>query len=272
MYNLADGRVMFVPPSVRDQLRKLEVKRSEPFRICKREVNDQGEPGIEWTVSRNQASQIPSAVQLIQSKLESAGLVVTGRSRLSNATGWQLCAGGEIVNVFDTGRVSVQGKNKARVRSILGLESTKGEIADGTSTVSPNNNGAPGHAGNETAPKKNGQPKLSYVMQMALQGALDATRAVEKYAEESGITDRNGDPFRFTNADIRAIGLSMFIEARKRAWGTCEVLIGLKEFVAAASGSWVDGDTGYRYLYHSPSSSSKKINHKGWNRSAICPG
>jgi hypothetical protein len=55
-------------------------------------------------------------------------------------------------------------------------------------------------------------------MQMALQGALDATRAVEQYAEEAGILDRNGDPFRFTNADIRAIGLSMFIEARKRAW------------------------------------------------------
>jgi hypothetical protein len=55
-------------------------------------------------------------------------------------------------------------------------------------------------------------------MQMALQGALDATRAVEKYAEESGILDRNGEPFRFTNVDIRAIGLSMFIEARKRPW------------------------------------------------------
>jgi hypothetical protein len=211
--------VMFVPPSVRDQLRKLEGKRSEPFRICKRVVNDQGKACVEWTVSRNQASQVPSTVQLIQSKLESAGLVVTACSRLSNATGWQLCAaGGEIVNVFDTGRVSVQGKNEARVRSILGLEAAKGEIADGNSTVSGINSGAPGHAGNETAPKKNGQPKLSYVMQMALQGALDATRAVEKYAEESGITDRNGDPFRFTNADIRAIGLSMFIEARKRAW------------------------------------------------------
>ena len=55
-------------------------------------------------------------------------------------------------------------------------------------------------------------------MQMALQGALDASKAVEAYAEESGIVDRNGAPFRFTNDDIRAIGLTMFIEARKRAW------------------------------------------------------
>jgi hypothetical protein len=201
------------------RLKNLDVKPSERFQVCKREVNGQGDARIEWTVSRNQVSQVPSAVQLIQSKLESAGLVVTACNTLSNATGWQLCcARGEIVNLFDTGRVSVQGKNEARVRSIVGLEAAKGEIPAGASTVSANNNGAPGSPGNEAAPKKNGQPKLSYVMQMALQGALDATRAVEQYAEESGILDRNGDPFRFTNADIRAIGLSMFIEARKRAW------------------------------------------------------
>jgi len=85
-------------------------------------------------------------------------------------------------------------------------------------SVAANNNGASSNASNEAAPKKNGQARLSYIMQMALQGALDAGKAVEKYAEDSGIIDRNGDPFRFTNADIRAIGLSMFIEALKRAW------------------------------------------------------
>jgi hypothetical protein len=123
------------------------------------------------------------------------------------------------VNVFDTGRVSVQGKNEARVRSMLGLEAAKIESAAQERPVSGNDSGEKGQAGNgEPAAKKNGQPKLSYVMQMALQGALDATRAVEKYAEESGILDRNAEPFRFTNADIRAIGLSMFIEARKRPW------------------------------------------------------
>ena len=58
---------------------------------------------------------------------------------------------------------------------------------------------------------------LAEVMQMALQGALNATRAVEKYAEEAGVNDRNGDPFRFSNADIRAIGLTLFIEARRRS-------------------------------------------------------
>jgi len=220
MYNLQDGRVMFVPLSLRDEISKLEVKPGEPLQVCKREVVVVGEPCIEWTVSRKESSQSPKAVQVVQTKLEAAGLMVTGCSKLSNHTGWQLCcAGGEVVNIFDTGRVSVQGKNDARVRSILGLETSRGEQTAVTQTTSTTNDGQASQAGNgDQANKKNGAPKLSYVMQMALQGALDATKAVEKYAEDSGIIDRNGDPFRFTNADIRAIGLSMFIEARKRAW------------------------------------------------------
>ena len=220
MYNLQDGRVMFVPLSIRDEIRKLEVKPGETLQVCRREVEVLGEPCFEWTVSRKDLSQGPQSVQVVQRKLEAAGLAVIGCSKLSNHTGWQLCgAGGEIVNIFDTGKVLVQGKNDARVRSILGLESVKGEQPAVTQTTSATNDGQASQGGNgDQSTKKNGAPKLSYIMQMALQGALDATKAVEKYAEDSGIIDRNGDPFRFTNADIRAIGLSMFIEARKRAW------------------------------------------------------
>ena len=98
------------------------------------------------------------------------------------------------------------------------IQSAKNGSPAPVRSVAANENSAPSHANNETAPKKNGQARLSYIMQMALQAALDASKAVEKYAEDSGIIDRNGEPFRFTNADIRAIGLTMFIEARKRAW------------------------------------------------------
>ena len=42
MFDLADGRLMFVPQSVRDQIRKLEVKPGERFQVCKREVDDRG--------------------------------------------------------------------------------------------------------------------------------------------------------------------------------------------------------------------------------------
>jgi len=220
MYNLQDGRVMFVPVSIRDEIRRLDVKAGEPLQVCKRQVEVLGEPCIEWTVSRGELSPAPKSVQVVQRKLEAAGLVVTGCSKLPNGAGWQLGgAGGEVVNVFDTGRVLVQGKNDARVRSILDLETGKADPTVVTVTPSATKDVPASNGSNGDQPtKKNGAPKLSYVMQMALQGALDATKAVEKYAEDSGIIDRNGDPFRFTNADIRAIGLSMFIEARKRAW------------------------------------------------------
>jgi len=220
MYNLQDGRVMFVPVSIRDEIRKLEVKPGETLQVCRREMEVLGEACVEWMVSRRESNQSPKAVQVVERKLEAAGLVVTGCSKLSNHTGWQLCcAGGEVVNVFDTGKVLVQGKNDSRVRSILGLETGKTNATAAPPAASVAHDGQTNHSGNgDQTTKKNGAPKLSYVMQMALQGALDATKAVEKYAEDSGIIDRNGDPFRFTNADIRAIGLSMFIEARKRAW------------------------------------------------------
>jgi hypothetical protein len=54
------------PQSIRDQIRKLEVKPGERFQICKREVDDDGKACIKWTVTRL-ASQAHSAVQLIQS-------------------------------------------------------------------------------------------------------------------------------------------------------------------------------------------------------------
>jgi len=161
MYNLHDGRVMFVPLSLRDEIRKLEVKPGEPLQVCKREVEVLGEPCIEWTVmSRRDSSQGPQALQVVQRKLEAAGLVVTGCSKLSNHTGWQLCcAGGEVVNVFDTGKVLVQGKNDARVRSILGLETGRSEQTAVTQTASATSDGQASQGGNgDQTAKKNGAP------------------------------------------------------------------------------------------------------------------
>jgi predicted nucleotide-binding protein len=58
-------------------------------------------------------------VEEAQRRLEAAGLVVE-RTRLPNETGYQLrCRTGEIVNVFDNGRINAQGKNQAKVRELL---------------------------------------------------------------------------------------------------------------------------------------------------------
>lgn len=59
----------------------------------------------------------------VQRRLEADGLVIDKRSRLGNDTGDQLrFKSGEIVNVFDKGTFSIQGKNQARVRELLDLE------------------------------------------------------------------------------------------------------------------------------------------------------
>ena len=219
MYQLSDGRVMFVPSSVRDQISRLGIKPGEPFSICKREVTDRGEPMVEWSVGCNGDHPPSNAFENVRRRLEAAGLVLTVSNRLPNNSGHQLCfASGEVINVFDSGKVTVQGKADRRVRELLGLEPMPGSPSSDGKLTNPARFNEGEQAKKPESSGKNGQPKLSMVMQMALQGALDATRAVEKYAEEGGINDRNGDPFRFSNSDIRAIGLSLFIEARRRSW------------------------------------------------------
>lgn len=59
----------------------------------------------------------------VQRRLEEAGLVLEKRSRLGNDTGDQIrFKTGEIVNVFDKGTLSIQGKNQARVHELLDVE------------------------------------------------------------------------------------------------------------------------------------------------------
>ena len=58
----------------------------------------------------------------VQRKLESCGLILESRKRLGSDTGDQLrFKTGEILNVFDNGNISFQGKNQARVRDLLGM-------------------------------------------------------------------------------------------------------------------------------------------------------
>ena len=52
--------------------------------------------------------------------LEKAAHVIEDESRLPNDTGYQLrLGGGAIVNVFDSGKVSVQGKSKGEIEAVL---------------------------------------------------------------------------------------------------------------------------------------------------------
>src|SRR5215471_10947428 len=50
MYSLADGRVMYVPPLVRDKLVELGIRQNEPFNICRAERHDGNRRFIDWVV------------------------------------------------------------------------------------------------------------------------------------------------------------------------------------------------------------------------------
>jgi|SRR5215472_8195165 len=62
MYSLTDGRVMYVPPIVRDKLLELGIRQHEPFNICRAERRDGNRRFVDWVVQpHNAASPTPSA-------------------------------------------------------------------------------------------------------------------------------------------------------------------------------------------------------------------
>jgi hypothetical protein len=53
MYSLADGRVMYVPPIVRDKLVELGIRQNEPFDICRAERREGNRRFVDWVVQSN---------------------------------------------------------------------------------------------------------------------------------------------------------------------------------------------------------------------------
>jgi hypothetical protein len=63
-------------------------------------------------------------------KLMAAGFKIVQHSRIANDTGWRVdLDGGAIVNLFDSGKINVQGKNSEQIRIVKEyLDKTKGSI------------------------------------------------------------------------------------------------------------------------------------------------
>jgi hypothetical protein len=60
MYSLTDGRVMYVPPLVRDKLVELGIRQNEPFNICRAERREGNRRFVDWVVQPECSS--PSAL------------------------------------------------------------------------------------------------------------------------------------------------------------------------------------------------------------------
>ncbi len=50
MYSLTDGRVMYVPPMVRDKLVELGIRQNEPFAIWRAERREGNRRFVDWVV------------------------------------------------------------------------------------------------------------------------------------------------------------------------------------------------------------------------------
>jgi predicted nucleotide-binding protein len=70
------------------------------------------------------------SVEDVLKKLETHGMILKDKKRNGNDTGYQLrFTKGEIVNVFDNGNVTAQGKYQGLMREILGIDSAHVPVA-----------------------------------------------------------------------------------------------------------------------------------------------
>jgi len=65
MYSLTDGRIMYLPPIVRDKLVELGIRQNEPFNICRAERREGNRRFVNWLVqasatARREAEQSPT--------------------------------------------------------------------------------------------------------------------------------------------------------------------------------------------------------------------
>jgi len=197
MYTLRGDRVMFVPPLVRERIQELQPQAGQWFSICKREVpSSEGKSRIDWEVLL----------------CESHDSRTSGSAKGGNGQG----SNGRAPAAQPTGAGPRQANQPPQQssRAVATLDSAADLLS--SSGKAPQNGESPN--GETPKPNGSGYDAITLSMKKAFQGALEATKAIESYADTIGFQDRNGDPFRFSHLDLRSIGLSMFIEARKRSW------------------------------------------------------
>jgi hypothetical protein len=78
MYSLADGRVMYVPPIVRDKLVELGIRQNEPFDICRAERGDGNRRFVDWVIQPHGAA---SPIASTNSHADAPGAQVNGDRR-----------------------------------------------------------------------------------------------------------------------------------------------------------------------------------------------
>jgi hypothetical protein len=215
IYTLADERVMFVPPIVHDQIEKLKIARGQAISITKQEKRVGNKRVIEWLVEDGEATAAaePAHAECSPRTLPEAPVpALLAQVEPASAEG-----------------PAPEGKQE-------GLGPEKEPVAaEASQQASPvqNNSGSPNLAAEKTssdangAPKPNGQGKTngaelpagaaaggeksntSPLFRASMRAAIDALIDAEAYAAKKNYS------VRFTNEDLRATAISIFIAVRE---------------------------------------------------------
>ena len=94
MYSLTDGRVMYVPPMVRDKLVELGIRQNEPFASWRAERREGNRRFVDWVVQPDGSA---TPVQRATAHSDTSGSPVNGGARVKldgngNGNGKQACA------------------------------------------------------------------------------------------------------------------------------------------------------------------------------------
>ena len=182
MFNLADGRVMYVPPIVASKISAAGIVAGERFHLCKATVKTGQRRSVEWLLERACPEQPESF-------------------------GEDLATGPESALEHDL-RVSVDMANakKARIEAIRAKCTCIGDVQ----TFAPNHNGNAVSNGNSVALRPTESSTPITKLEHALKTAISAAHNAEKFGSELGYV------VRFDADAIKSMAITVLINMSDR--------------------------------------------------------
>jgi hypothetical protein len=224
IYTLADERVMFVPPIVHDQIEKLKIARGQAFSITKQEKRVGNKRVIEWLVENTEGPEAadkpahaecsprtqpepPVPALLVETQPAAAEVA---EPQVKQEDGKQEketpAAAGDAPEPASAvqGGAGVDGMPAEKATPKLNGESKTNGQAKSNGQAKTNSSALP--AADATAGEKS---NTSPLFRASMHAAIDALIDAEAYAAKKNYS------VRFTNEDLRATAISIFIAVRE---------------------------------------------------------
>ena len=184
MFNLADGRVMYVPPIVASKIEAEGILPGERFHLCKAAVKIGQKRSVEWLLERVNAELVEEG---------SANVLAERETPLER----DLRASIEVANA-----------NKSRV----GIQQTPCICGEDVAPLAPVNNGHGNNDNNSTPPvNQNPSSTPTTKLEHALKTAISAAHNAEKFGSELGYV------VRFDADAIKSMAITVLINMSERS-------------------------------------------------------